>query len=137
MPELDPQFAVLAGELALATSRLSVVCVGCPVVGWGEQPPPLALVPPPFDALPLRSDKLQLVVASSGGVGFDLVVRCARANVKEVWLLRTAEGLFERLSAPAAGRYRRRSLVLPGESVTLAALPSVRITPLQRTSRMR
>lgn len=137
MAEIDALLAVLAGELARATSGRSVVCVGCPVRGWGDEPLPLALVPSPFDALPLASETLQLVVARAVPAGFDLAERCARAKVSELWLLRPAADVLERLSEPAAGRYRRRSLILPGDSLTIAASPAVRFTPLARTQRVR
>lgn len=91
---------------------------------------PLALVPAPFGALPLNSYTLQLVVVRDGARALGLAGRCARARIREVWLLWPGGGALERLCEPSRGRYRRRSLILPGESLTLAALPEVRVTPL-------
>jgi hypothetical protein len=126
--------AVLAGELARATADEAVVCVGCPL-GYDTAAAliatvPIALVRPPFESLPLGWDRLLLVVCGTESGDGEIAERCARAGVPELWLLREAGERLERLGEPRAGRYRRRSLILPGERVALIALPGAVLTPL-------
>jgi hypothetical protein len=151
MAEVGPAAALLAGELARAVGELGVVCLSCPVadaVRFQPAPGPLerrlqlaspllCLVRPPFSVLPLAREELMLVVHGAGGLVQQDVVRCALAGVPEVWLLHPAEAWLEALQRPVSGSYRRRSLVLPGESVALVALPRVRLTPLPRLARPR
>jgi hypothetical protein len=124
--------AVLAGELARATQAEGVVCVGCPLADGGATAVAIALLRPPFESLPLRWDRLLLVVCRSEPGGGETAERCARAGVAELWRLPEAGESLVRLSEPRGGRYRRRTLILPGERVALIALPQAALTPLPR-----
>lgn len=123
------EISVLAGELARAAGHLAVVCVGCPVAGGVAATIPLVLLRPPFGALPLPVREVLLAVELAGAEGAEAAERCREAAVREVWLLELSGNRFERFVWSAPGRYRR-SLVRSGESVTLAALPQVSLTPL-------
>lgn len=126
---------LLAAELARATAGRATVCLGCPL-GPLHEPSLVALVPPLLGDLPLDLAEVQLVVL--GETAETLLQQCAMAGVVEVWVLSagaqarrdSADQLLERLTLPSAGSYRRRSLVMPGESLSLIALPEVTFTPL-------
>jgi hypothetical protein len=129
--ELDlPRVAVLAGELARATRGRGVVCVGCPLGDGLATTAAIALARPPFESLPLGWDRLVLVVCRAGLAEGETAARCARAGVAELWRPQASGECLERLSEPRSGLYRRRSLILPGESVALIALPGAVLTPL-------
>ncbi len=54
----------------------------------------------------------------------------ARGQVGEVWLLDLENGWVEVYRAPAAGRFRSRTLWYPGEKVGPVALEGVRVEVL-------
>lgn len=59
--------------------------------------------------------------------------RYAVAGVSEVWVVAIEDWVAAAYSAPSAGRYRRRSLLLPGEPCAPDALPWARVVVLPRT----
>lgn len=135
MPEVYANAALIAGQLALGVGNRAVVCLNCPLSGEGHATALFALSPTPFGPLPLAPGRLLLVGFMSRAVDLVRLRSCACAAIPEVWLLDPDERSLERLSHPRDGFYRRRSLILEGERVALAALPTVRLTPLPRIAR--
>jgi hypothetical protein len=62
------------------------------------------------------------------------LLRYAAAGIVEAWVLAVEEGVGAAYAAPSAGRYRRRSLLLPGEPCAPETLPWARVVPLARAS---
>ena len=60
------------------------------------------------------------------------LLRYAAAGLAEVWVLAVEEGIGVAYAAPSAGRYRRRSLLLPGEPCAPEALPWAQVIALDR-----
>lgn len=131
MDEIEPMAALLAGRLARAVGSGATVCLGCPLAGVAPPTPLLTLCEAPFDALPLRTERQFLVVFRSDPAAQLAAGNCAQAKVPEVWLLSRGQEWLESLTCPRGGRYRRRRIVLPAESMALAALPAVRFVPLE------
>lgn len=136
---LGEKATLLAARLARSLGDLGVVCLGCEVerVATAPRSTVITVSPPPFRRLEIELGHLLLLVALLPGAGRLDLKPCAAGAVPEVWLYDSGEGVIESLRLPHSGRYRQRSLILPGESVSLAALPEVELMPLPRSESTR
>ena len=82
-------------------------------------------------ATPAALVALAVLVVERSDDAHERLVRYAASGLAEVWVLALEDGVGAAYGAPVDRRFRRRSLLLPGEPYAPEALPWARVVPLR------
>lgn len=128
---------LLADRLRAFDERPARLSIQNPVrLGEHNEPEPdLALLRPtmPEDRLPIPEDVFLVVEIADSSVERDRQVKrllYAAASVPELWIVALAEGTVEVYRAPEAGDYRDTFRLLPGDGLSVEALPELAPIPV-------